>query len=276
MKRRERLQKNSRQRLHSGRCMVLLIGVLLAMPVLAISNPFSAIPNPFKKYQPDVVVSDPYIEMHTGPGRGYPIFYVAGQGDRITILKRKTDWFKIRVPRGSFEDRTGWVHIDQIRHTLDLEGNPITVGSYGLDDYAARRWEMGLGGGDIDGAATINGYISFALNPYISLQVEAAQILGEYSDGYMGTAAIFLRPFPRWRVSPFFNIGTGYIHIEPQTTIVQSRDLNDEIAHAGTGFDVYISKKFMLRMEYRRHTVLTSRDDNEELNQWKAGFSIFF
>jgi len=64
--------------------------------------------------------------------------------------------------------------------------------------------------------------------------------------------------------------------VEPQTTIVQTEDLDDEIVHAGFGTDVYVSRKFMLRMEYRRHTVLTSRDDNEELNQWKAGFSIFF
>ena len=64
--------------------------------------------------------------------------------------------------------------------------------------------------------------------------------------------------------------------ISIQTTIVQASDLDDEIVHAGIGADVYVSRTFMLRMEYRRHTVLTSRDDNEELNQWKAGFSIFF
>ena len=68
--------------------------------------------NPFKNYQPMVVVSDPYIEMHTGPGRGYPIFYVAGQGDEVQILKQRTDWFKIKGPR----DKEGWVHIDQMRH----------------------------------------------------------------------------------------------------------------------------------------------------------------
>jgi len=254
----------------------LLAGLLSGAQVHAVSNPLKSIPNPFKSYQPDVVVSDPYIEMHTGPGRGYPVFYVAGQGDQVTILKRKTDWFKLRLPRGSFDAREGWVHIDQMRHTLDLEGNPLEIAEYGVEQFATRRWEFGLGGGDIEGAATINGYLSFAFNPYISLQGEASQILGEYSDGYMGSVSIFMRPFPRWRVSPFFNIGTGYIHIEPQTTIVQAQDLDDEIVHAGLGADIYISRKFMLRMEYRRHTVLTSRDDNEELNQWKAGFSIFF
>ena len=51
----------------------------------------------FKDYHPEVVVSDPYIELRTGPGRGFPIFYVAGQGDTITILKSKTDWYKVQV-----------------------------------------------------------------------------------------------------------------------------------------------------------------------------------
>ena len=100
-------------------------------------------------------------------------------------------------------------------------------------------------------------------------------MLGDYSDGYMGTASIVMSPFPEWRVSPFFEIGTGMIHVEPQTTIVQSQDRTDEIAHAGVGADVYLSKRFIFRVEYKRHTVLTSRDDNEEIDEWTAGFSVF-
>ena len=68
------------------------------------------------------------------------------------------------------------------------------------------------------------------------------------------------------------NISCGHcVH----TVEMEVGDLAGSV-HAGIGADVYVSRKFMLRMEYRRHTVLTSRDDNEELNQWKAGFSIFF
>ena len=70
------------------------------------------------RYQPEVVVSDPYIDLHTGPGRGYPIFYVAAQGDRITILKEQTEWYKIRTPRG----KEGWVNVSQMSSTLDLDG----------------------------------------------------------------------------------------------------------------------------------------------------------
>jgi hypothetical protein len=40
-----------------------LAGVVVC---LLAATPAMAVPNPFAKYQPDVVVSDPYIEMHTG------------------------------------------------------------------------------------------------------------------------------------------------------------------------------------------------------------------
>ena len=230
----------------------------------------------FSNYEPEVVVSDPFIEMHTGPGRGYPIFYVAGQGDEVTSLKRKTDWFKVRLPRGTHQVREGWVHIDQMRHTLDLDGNEIEFPNYGVDDFANRRWVTGIGGGDLDGANTVSAYLGFHLNPYISLQTEATQILADYSDGWMVNGGIYMHPFPYSRISPFFTVGTGYISIKPQTTIVQAEDLEDEIAHAGAGANVYISDRFILRLEYKRHTVYTSRDKNEELNEWKAGFSLFF
>jgi hypothetical protein len=77
-------------------------------------------------------------------------------------------------------------------------------------------------------------------------------------------------------VSPYFTIGGGIIRVDPHTTIVQAEDREDEIVNAGIGANLYLSDRFIVRMEYKRHTVLTSRDDNEEIDQWKAGFSIFF
>ena len=228
--------------------------------------------NPFSSYQPTVVVSDPYIEMHTGPGRGYPIFYVAGQGDQVQILKQRTDWFKIRGPR----DKEGWVHVDQMRHTLDLEGNPVQIPEHGIGDFSRRRWESGVTGGDFGGAASISAYLGYSITPHITLQLEGTQILGDFSEGLMGTANVIMYPFPKWRISPYFTLGTGVINIKPQTTIVQAEDRTDEIVHAGAGANIYLTDRFIFRVEYKRHTVLTSRDDNEEINQWKAGFSIFF
>ena len=57
-----------------------------------------------------ILVADPFIELHTGPGRGYPVFHVIERGREVTILKRRTDWFQIRTDR----DVEGWVAREQM------------------------------------------------------------------------------------------------------------------------------------------------------------------
>ena len=33
-----------------------------------------------------VVVAEPYLEMHSGPGRGFPVVYVVGRGDEVILI----------------------------------------------------------------------------------------------------------------------------------------------------------------------------------------------
>ena len=37
-----------------------------------------------------------------------------------------------------------------------------------------------------------------------------------------------------------------------------------------------ISRRFMFRAEYRSYVVFTSRNDNEEIDEWRGGFAFFF
>ena len=38
-----------------------------------------------------ILIADPFIELHSGPGRGYPIFHVVERGREVFIVKRRTD-----------------------------------------------------------------------------------------------------------------------------------------------------------------------------------------
>ena len=53
----------------------------------------------------EAVVAEPFLELHTGPGQGFPVFHVVDRGQRIEVLKRRTDWFQVRTDRGV----RGWV-----------------------------------------------------------------------------------------------------------------------------------------------------------------------
>src|SRR4030088_1326973 len=87
-----------------------------------------------------VLVADPYLELHTGPGRGYPIFDISERGERVEILGRHTDWFKVRTARG----REGGVSRTQMEATLTGVGEKKTFRDVLFDDYLARRLEFGF------------------------------------------------------------------------------------------------------------------------------------
>lgn len=82
--------------------------------------------------------------------------------------------------------------------------------------------------------------------------------------------------FPEWRVSPFFMLGGGVIHTEPTSTLIGAEDRTDDMAVAGLGIRAYVSRRFVFRAEFNEYIIFTSRNSNEEVNEWKAGFSFFF
>ena len=219
-----------------------------------------------------VSVADPYLELHTGPGVGFPIFHVIDRGETVEILMRRTDWFRVRDPDGT----EGWVDRTQMERTLQPTGSKIEFARANQQDFTDARWEMGILTGDFGGANIISLYGAYSLNPNVSIEAWGSQILGNFSNGWMGSVNVVHETWPELRISPFFTLGAGIIHTEPKSTIIQAEDRSDQIAHAGAGLRVYVTRRFILRAEYKSYVVFTSRDDNEEVEEWKVGLAFFF
>lgn len=224
-----------------------------------------------ERYQ-EVVVADPYLELHTGPGRGYPVFHVVERGASVEILKRRTDWFKVRTE----DRREGWVARGQMLKTLQPTGELTRFVDGSLEQFAAHKWEFGALAGDFDGASVISGYVSWLFNESLSADFGISHVLGEFSNSYLATAGITHVFVPEWRISPTVTLGTGYISTEPQTTLGQPVDRDDQVGYAGAGARAYLTRRFMAKLEYRSYVLFTSRDDNEEIDEWKFGFAFFF
>lgn len=220
----------------------------------------------------EVRVADPFLELHTGPGRGYPVFYVIDRGAAVTVLKQRTDWFKVRGDR----DIEGWVPRRQLLATLGLTGDLEDLREPSREDFATRRWEAGVMAGDFGGASVISAFGAYAFTDSMSVELTGSHILGNFSNGWLATLSLVHVFIPEWRVAPYFTLGTGIILTEPRTTLVRSEDRNNQIAHIGLGLRGYLTRRFLARIEYRSNVVFTSRDDNEEVDEWKAGFAFFF
>lgn len=220
----------------------------------------------------EAIVADPYVELHTGPGEGYPVFHVVDRGDRVEVLKRRTDWYQVRTATGI----EGWVMADQMAKTLDPSGAAMKIDAPDAAQYAARTWEAGLVVGEFGGANAISAYGAWHVNRNVAFEVWGSSITGDYSDGWLLDADIALQPFPEWRVSPYVLLGTGVLHVEPQATLAQSPDRTDQVARVGAGVRTYLTKRFLFRAGYDSYRVFTSQDDNKDEDAWTAGFAFFF
>jgi uncharacterized protein YgiM (DUF1202 family) len=229
--------------------------------------------NAYGKRAPYVVeIADPYIELHTGPGAGYPIFHVVERGETIEVHTRRTDWFKVSTGR----DTEGWVSAKQLSKTLLLDGSETEIYDPGREDFIKRPREFGFRLGDLDGANIMTVYGAWLFTRNLSVELSASDITGDFSSGWMVSADVLHQPFPRWYVSPFFSLGTGLVSIEPKATLVQAEDRTDQEAHVRFGLRSHLGRRFLLRAEYTSYVVFTKRDSNEELGAWTAGFSFFF
>jgi hypothetical protein len=247
--------------------MVRLIPLLLAVFVALVTPAHGGT----RHYQ--AVVADPYVELRTGPGQGYPVFHVVDRGQSIAVEKRRTDWFRVRTDRG----QSGWVRIEQLQRTLDGQGGALTeIIDPDAEEFAGRRFELGMQLGDFDGASSVGVYGSWHLNPHVATELRVADLSGSFSDGWLVGADLQMQPFPEWRLSPFVALGTGVLRVEPKATLVQTEDRTDQVGHVGIGVRAYLTRRLLLRGEYSSYLVFTSRDDNEAIDEWKAGFAFFF
>ena len=220
-----------------------------------------------------ILIADPFIELHTGPGRGYPVFHVIERGREVTLVKRRTDWFQLRTDHGL----EGWAPRAQMIATLEPTGEPLDLQEPARENYMSRRWQAGVMAGDYAGASLISVFGGYAFSDNLSIELALNHILGEFSNGYSATLGLMHVFAPEWRLSPYFILGTGVIYTDPKSTLVKSIDRDDQIGYVGGGLQFYLTRRFMLRSEYRNNVIFTSRDDNEEVDEWKyLGFTFFF
>ncbi|MEL7536113.1 MAG: SH3 domain-containing protein [Pseudomonadota bacterium] len=219
-----------------------------------------------------VTVADAYLEMHTGPGRGYPVDYVIERDESVEILMRRTNWFKVRADNG----REGWVRERDMELTLDAYGEPVRFRSVSRSEFITSRWEIGALTGDFGGANIVNAYAGYSLSGNLSVEIGGSQVLGNFSNGYIASANLVHQTWPEWRVSPFFTLGTGVIRTEPKSTLVAAEDRTDQFAQVGAGVRTWLTRRLIFRAEYKSYVIFTSQDENEEIEEWKIGFGFFF
>ena len=217
-------------------------------------------------------VAAPYLDLHTGPGRGYPVTQVVARGESLDVIFRRTDYLKVRTARGV----EGWAAARDLRDSLLADGSKFTLDLGDRSGYQTHGWEVGAFAGDFDGANLVSFYGARSVNDNLKIELSASQYLGEQRSGYMLEAGITHVLAPEWRLSPFVTFGGGLFRVDRDAQRPNLVDRADQSAYAGIGARFYLTRRFFLRGEFKERIVFTSRNDNEELKEWKVGLAFFF
>jgi SH3-like domain-containing protein len=215
-------------------------------------------------------VDVPFVEMHSGPGIGYPVIHVVEQNEQISILVKRTSWLKVKDRRGI----EGWLRESEL---LGLSQNGKKVSSTPQwQSFQNHDVEGGVMYGDLAGANFYNIYLGYAFTPVFSSEISAGKALGSISDSNVYEAMLISQPFPEWLVIPYIGVGAGIIDTTPHSVLADAKKRQSTLMSGAVGIKYHLARNFLLRAEYKFSLALTDRDKNEEINTWKLGFSVFF
>jgi len=219
-----------------------------------------------------VQVTDPYIELRTGPGRGYPIHFVAARNEWISIELRHTDWFKVRTAGG----KVGWVSREQLESTLAEGGGTKTFRDVAVDDYLRRRVDLGAAWGVFNSEPMLKVWTGYRLSDTLSAEATVGQVQGVYSGTNFWQLNVMAEPWSDRRFSPFFGIGVGRFSNFPNLSLVDAVASDANLANATLGARYYLSARFVVRLDYTLYTVFVSDKQTSEYSAITAGLSFFF
>jgi len=217
-------------------------------------------------------VADPYLEMRTGPGRGYPVFFVVQRNDWIEIELRHTDWFRVRTETG----KVGWVMRQQLESTLTAGGARKSFRDVMLDDFLSRRVQLGVAWGEFRSEPTLKLWTSVRMSETLSLEGTVGQVQGVFSGTDFWHVNIMTEPWSDRRFSPFAGVGVGRFTNFPNASLVNATTTSANLANAMVGVRYYLTDRVVLRADYSIYTVFVNDARTTEYRAWTGGLSFFF
>jgi len=245
--------------------LIILTGVMI---LILMAQPVSA----KEKRYPRARVTAPFLEIHTGPGRHYPVFYIAEKNEEVFLMKKRTDWFKVRL----FSGQEGWVHYKEIDKTIQASGYQKSWSERFYDNYIDGRLQAGWAWGVFDEDSAIYVRAAYRFTEGLSAETSLGFASGDFRDTNLYLAGLVITPWrSRW-FSINGTIGGGLLDTRPDDILINVKNENFKAAYAGVGFSAPLKRRLALRGDFRNYTLFISPKRNREVREYSLGVIFGF
>lgn len=220
-------------------------------------------------------VQEAFVNVHTGPSSLYPVFYVVARGEQLTVLSQKTQWIKIET----VTHKIGWVYEGDIAKTIFSSGEQVVFDKTTYEQFSKRSIEVGVQSGSMESSPAYSLSLGYLFNDLFSTQLSVGKAIGKLSSVSILSVDALMTPFPKVDYSPYFILGVGNAKIIPNATLINPKTTSSSLAKVAIGIKKYLGERFIVRLEWANYTLFSADNDadsNQEVTEWKVGFSTFF
>lgn len=220
----------------------------------------------------EAVIVEPFLEIHTGPGSSYPVFYVSEKGETILLMKRRVDWYKIRLRNG----KEGWANRREIEKTLLASGYRKRFTERLYDDIIADKTELGWSAGTFAGDSALYVRVTYTLTGHLAIEGNAGFASGDLGSTQLYHGGIVVTPWSgRW-LALMGTVGGGIVHVTPTSLLVNTPSGTFPAAYAGVGFSIPLFRNLEGRGDIRRFTLFMNPERTREFEEYSVGLSFRF
>jgi SH3-like domain-containing protein len=221
---------------------------------------------------PQLALSEAFVELHTGPGRGYPVVHVAARGEVVQLLLAHTAWIKLRTASG----REGWVRRDALQGTLQAAGIAPTGWQRWVDTNLRENLSFGAAWGRFQSQPMLQLSTRLRLSEAIHVEATAGQVQGLYSGTDFWRIDALVEPLGNQAWSPRLAVGVGRFRNVPNASLVEQGTTNANLAHAGIGIRWRFGGRYEVQADYGLYTALLSDQRSREYRALTLGLSFHF
>jgi hypothetical protein len=220
--------------------------------------------------------------VHTGPGFGYRVIYVAKRDEVLPAIGRATNdhWFRVQLPDGTY----GWILGDEV-FPLDVDTaeahrgpsiwhrmgeamfspSPLTEGALGF------TFSAGLLGGD--------GMFMFRpevlLAPQLTLEGFVGESVGNQADVRFAGGGFNSNLFPSSPVTPFAAVAIGGAFGRRKADQFTIKTGNYTMMNVGGGLLVALKKRLTIRGDVRRYVIFDA-NHTQGIQEYSGALCVYF
>lgn len=168
------------------------------------------------------LVEEDFLELRTGPGDAYPVFYTAEKGEQLEFIKRTNNWMNVKL--GS--KISGWIKTDDV--FLQKQ-----VAAISLSEMIDRK-SLAINFGWFDGSGQYGISLGYRLRSRLTTELEFRDIVTGYSSSLMLLPKLNLQLYQVANFNPFVELGLGLINTRTNGVISQGSDFS-RLMLVGTG-----------------------------------------